>query len=286
MTNLTEIIYFGFELEMLHAHLQAHHPFVNHTIVVECPNTTTGIPKPCLFNENKSKFSKFNIEHIILPASTFPIATQTYNEFKHQDNNWKKTMQPYASFGADWVWHNDTDEILSETFLFSFRSTLNEVGPEVRTINYHLSQRSPYVNMFNGIFHVHRMHRAGPDYVYPKDFRRVTFPDTETNGGRNEIGWHFTNCFSNAEELYWKVKCRNWLVPEVSIQTCEEALKLGLYNLKDPKFDSIRNIIPPDPGHAADSSWGLPNYIMQNPEKFPIWLGDGHESGLLHFGSR
>ena len=269
--KIVEVIYFGFELDLLEAHLENHQHHGGRIIVVECEHTTTGVPKPLMFKENQDRFARFNVEHVVFPGSTFPIQTKTFNEFKHQDSNAKKLMQRYLSLEVDWIFHSDTDEILDRASLARMPNFLEAMDSDTRCVHHHLLQRSPYINIDAGIFHVHRIHRAGADFVYPKAVKRQGIPDTETNYGGNPIGWHFTNCFSNPLELYWKIKTRNWLVPEQTLEFCQEVFRLGFDNLQDPKFDCIRPIFPV--GRAKTLAVDLPPYMILNQDKFPFWAG-------------
>ena len=267
--KLAEVIYFGFELDLLEAHLENHKYHEGRLIVVECEHTTTGVPKPLMFKENQDRFSRFNVEHMVFPGSTFPIQTKTFNEFKHQDSNAKKIMQKYLSLETDWVFHSDTDEILDLFSASRLQGSLALMDKDTRCVHHHLWQRSPYINIEAGLFHVHRIHRAGAEFVYPKAVKRQVMPDTKTNDGVNPIGWHFTNCFSNPFELYWKIKTRNWLVPEQTLEFCQEVFRLGFDNLQDPKFDCISPIFP----ESRQKVWAneLPNYMTLNQDHFPLW---------------
>lgn len=269
--KVTEIIYFGFELNLLEAHLHQHQGLMDHTIVVECGHTTTGVPKPLLFEENKARFDKYNVEHIILPDETYPIETKTFLEFKHQDPNGKNIIHPYASFDADWVFHNDTDEIIGTIEWNIGKVRMNTFTEEVQCVHHHLDQRSPYVNALYGKFHVHRIFRAGAKIPAPKSVKRMELIE---DGDQRMAGWHFTNCFSNPEEIYWKIKTRNWLVKEQSMEFCKEIFeafhreKLGYSD-----FDDVRFMFPLGQKEGWCSNWegsNLPKFIKQNRSMFPV----------------
>lgn len=263
--KITEVIYFGFELNLLEAHLEQHKNIMDHIIVVECGRTTTGVPKPLLFEENKERFNKYNVEHIILPDSTYPIETKTFLEFKHQDPNGKNIIHPYASFNADWVFHNDTDEILEPVCWTLGAAKLRVLTDEVKCVHHHLDQRSPFVNLTFGKFHVHRIYRSGDKISAPKQVKRSPLVD------RDYAGWHFTNCFSTPEEIYWKIKCRNWLITEQNMEFCKEIYK-EVYvakNILDSKeFDDVRFMFPTDTGSPKYTD--LPKFMEANREMFPF----------------
>ena len=69
---ITEVIYFLNELEMLEAHLEQHRPFDFRTVIVECPVTISGVKKPLFFRENRKRFERFDLEHVLLPTELFP----------------------------------------------------------------------------------------------------------------------------------------------------------------------------------------------------------------------
>src|SRR5712664_401344 len=57
------------ELELLEIRLFELEPVVDKFVLVEGTHTMQGKEKPLYFDDNKSWFSKYNIEHIIFPTT-------------------------------------------------------------------------------------------------------------------------------------------------------------------------------------------------------------------------
>jgi len=84
------------------------------------------------------------------------------------------------------------------------------------------------------------------------------------------LGWHFTNCFSNPFELYWKIKTRNWILPEKSMQYCEDAFRVGIQNLHlEPEFAELGYFLPTHIGMTSAAGIDVPRFMKQNSDKFP-----------------
>ena len=265
--SLTEIIYFGFELDLLEAHLSQHNPFIDRLVVVECAKTPGGLDKPLLFKENKERFESYNVDYMFLPPEIYPNITKDNVEFIRQERPAKEFVNSKFYGKTDWIWHNDTDEILNIETLASLEDRLRAMPKETQSIHYHLDQRSPLVNAKYGIFHVHRLFRSLEKIPSPKHVKRsALLPEGEL------AGWHFTNCFSSAEELFWKAKCRNWIVGDWSLEDCREAFAWGAYRLKyHSGFKELAALVPNPDEIKPTTLMDLPFFILDNLQKYP-WM--------------
>ena len=122
MKKIHEVIYFSHELDMLECHLEEHQSFVDKFFIKESPVWWSGGEKPLVFDQNKERFSRFNIEHIVMPASEFDLSIPTQfpkEEFKKWFDVRRSNRQQSRYYrwddiqkGAAFVISMDTDEIL------------------------------------------------------------------------------------------------------------------------------------------------------------------------------
>lgn len=265
--KITEVIYFGYELNLLECHLAAHRPYVDRIIVAESPVTVSGIPKPLFFQENKERFQKYGVEHEIIPPELFPRAP-AWKVFRVQDHVKNEYMHPRINKGADWVLHSDTDEILNPTHFPEIINTLSNS-------NWHyalhkLTQYCTYVNMRMGTVDVYRWVKAEIPYkAYVKNTPRGKVC-------ADRAGWHFHNVFSSPVELYWKAKNREFWIPSFTMEQAELIMsKLGeihtLTNNDIPDIDKIQERFLHDKVALEDlaPATEMPEFVQNNLNLFP-----------------
>ncbi len=274
--KINEIVYFCNEYDLLEAHLDTHAPYVEKFFVAESEVTVSGLPKPLFFEMNKERYSRFNIEHIIIPPDLQP-KTEGWPDFRIQDHEKNKYVHPIASEGCDWVQHSDIDEII-KPHNYAKGLLILDAHPEWKHSCYHLKQAKTYVNCKQCKVHVYRFVKANPGQYEegPKGTPRGTFKE-------GQIGWHFHNCFSNADEFWWKCLNRNWFfggwdnVP--TLEDCEWLLdRLGTtHAMTDDDFlniASIHQFIGDTPEvmekRARPILW-LPQWMQDNIERFPYY---------------
>jgi len=103
------------ELELLYFRLEELDPYVDYFVIVESPETFTGIPKPLYFENNKIKFKKFlpKIKHIIAPINNTGANNST-NYWKRetaQKNHIYKGIVKLKPDKNDIIIYSDLDEI-------------------------------------------------------------------------------------------------------------------------------------------------------------------------------
>lgn len=267
--KITEVIYFGYELDMLECHIATHRPCVDRIVIAESPITVSGLPKPMFFQENKERFRKYDVEHEIIPAELFPRASD-FRGFRIQDHVKNDYMHPRVQKGTDWIMHTDTDEILNPVHFPEVKETLR--NNDWHYAQHSLAQYCTYMNMRMGGVDVYRWVRSDVPYkAYVKNTPRGKV-------GTGKIGWHFHNVFSSPAELYWKAKNREWWVPSLTMQQAELVMgKLGsIHTLTDkdvPYMDKIQgfflhdNVAPEDVVPLTE----LPQFMQDNQHLFPVY---------------
>lgn len=277
--KINEIIFVCNELDMLEVHLEAHAPFVERFLIAESETTVSGLDKPLFFKENKERFAKWGdkLVHVEIPPDIHSRTTG-WSDFRIQDHAKNQYVHPIACEGADYVQHSDCDEILYPMEHAIGLNTL-EAHPDWLFACYKLRQSKTYVNCIQKKVNVYRYVKANKDgyLLSPKGQPRGA---TVTGAA----GWHFHNCFSSVDELYWKVLNRNWMfggwdnVP--TREQCELVWnRLGsIYTItKDevPQIDEIRSSIlydEPELMKARAQPMGyLPLAMQDRIERFPYY---------------
>src|SRR5690349_6357108 len=98
------------ELDLLEVRLYELEPVVDKFVLVEATHTHQGREKPLYFDENKSWFNKYNVQHIIIPTKfpKNPTAQQVWeNEIWQRDH----IADGFTTFRDDIGMVSDIDEI-------------------------------------------------------------------------------------------------------------------------------------------------------------------------------
>jgi len=196
---ITEAIYVANEIDLLEAHLEQHRPWGWRTVVVEAERSHSGMPKPLFFHENRKRFERFDVEHIVQPNEIFslvdgPLDGQ-YRKF--QNNDWARRTWMQENFDAKnpWIFHSDVDEILAKP---------PEDFDDVDYVGFNFSQYMAQVNRC-----VNRRHqgwRMTRSHVTVEMLPKVKKHSRRTYRG----GWHFTACPSSPEEARFQAQVRPW----------------------------------------------------------------------------
>lgn len=275
---VTEVINFTHELDLLEAHLDEHQHFIDRIVVVESGKTYSGMEKPLYFEENKERFSRFNIEHEVVPSELHVPIPAKYGEdekkrwFDERRNN-RERQQKYIfnkyKKDCNYLCNTDVDEIWS-------RTTWNRVT-DLMALDF--CYIIPSVKRF---FYFVDWGCSGS-----KNWR-ITRSDMETHvrqkgtkrGGTMRVGWHFTSCFKDPVDLWMK-----------GVGLAQSCGYLGWANVPDPDecaamladgtipfvnqriTERLKTVMSKD-----DLDW-LPPYMRNNPELWP-WLDDRFREGL------
>lgn len=191
---ITEVIQFSNELALLEAHLDHHRPWGWRTVIVESDRTIMGTPKELIFEANRERFERFDVEYIKMPGEVFKPAAG-YRQMR--DNDWLKRTWMHENFDPKnpWMLYADVDEIIAE------EPTDFE---HVDYVGFLLDERMAQVNRRTRytpeVFRIHRSNLTPAQIQRPKELQRKVIRG----------GWHFTNCPSVPEEMIIKAQCRHW----------------------------------------------------------------------------
>lgn len=280
MVKITEVIYYGFESELLEAHLAEHRPYVDRMIIAEAACTTTGYPKPLFAKDNWSRYETYDVEHIEIPSSLYKpvIAPPWGTNFRIQDSYKKRYVHPKVCAGADWIFHNDTDEIMANDSWPIIREKLGQ-NPQWRAAQGYPKLMYGFVNLKakSRDRHSWRWFRSTQDYdlCYLKGLPRGAIAPT------GALGWHFHNCYSTPEDLYWAAWNRlEWWdgpvnVPDMAFWRDIFAKRGQVY--KEPNsavMASIKAFLINDAPEFIQNRLipiaSLPKYIQDNIQLFPV----------------
>jgi len=278
MSKITEVVYFGFELELLEAHIAEHRQHVDRLIVAEQQLTSTGYPKPLFARDNRSRFEKYDVELVEVPTDGYQKIVPETNRpgfpfegrLIHQEKIKKRFMHPIVRSGVDYVLHSDTDEIITEWD--KVKATLDEGKGINDHVGIGLTETSGYVNVKSGHRDVYRFARAVEGFDPSHALKSL--PRGFVAG---HCGWHFSMCCSRLEEYYWKWLNRtdDWGSYGDTPPTLLAALpKLSWYlSNMGPTTDPMlifagKHFAVPTPENVVELS-DLPSFIGENINLFP-----------------
>jgi beta-1,4-mannosyl-glycoprotein beta-1,4-N-acetylglucosaminyltransferase len=276
--RVVEVISMFQEVDLLEAHLTESQHWADQIYVIESPMTFSGQPKRMYFEENKKRFSRFNVEHLVTPPDVFTAipsvyppeeATHWYRERRKNRNKNRQYHWDFIRKSADYAYMNDVDEFVSGLHWPIVQETLDEcpLYVSVRTRRF-----NNWINCLGSSQTQWRITRCDQESF---EVRKGTFRKEI----RQEAGWHFTNCFSTADQWLKNLGiCNHMNVPASEIPTKEE-IQVRLAGLRDPFHGGclqrgIQEIMPKD-----DLSW-LPVWMQVNRHLFP-WLHNDMVPGYI-----
>lgn len=273
--RIHEVIYFTHELDMLEAHLEEHANFVDKFYIKESPVLWTGVEKPLIFSDNLDRFSRFNVEPMLIPKEEFNCeipATFPEEEHKKWFDVRRSNRQRSRTYrwdditsGSDYTLSTDADEIIDSRRAKGLLDLLP--SREYEHIAIKLTQSQFWVNALGKKLAIYRVFRSDvPNRSQVKGFPRTTTP---------LIGWHFTNCY-DPEGIRTKTMgitthygiCGVEQVPNV------ENIAKSLEENKNPfrrrwaGGKLVKDVEEIDKGKKEGLDWA-PKFMRENPELFP-----------------
>ncbi len=282
--RIHEVIYFTHELDMLEAHLEEHQHFVDKFFIKESACLWSGPSKKLHFDENRDRFSRFNIEPMVIPNSEFDLnipAQFSKKQFKHyhdirRDNRTKSRTYRWDDIrrGCDWVMSMDCDEIIDSRQKDRFLSGLTS---EYEHVSVPLVQYQYYINMKGHGLNLWRVFRSDVPH-------RMNVKGRPRRSIEVRIGGHYTNCYLSGEEIRTKALgiLTHYGYSGVSEVPSAEDIELSLKARVNPFCtywtdgeisgtlggrDTIHLLlgeITPDLDHA-------PKFMRDNPNLFPVY---------------
>jgi hypothetical protein len=279
-----EVIYFSHELDMLEAHLEEHQHFVDKFFLKESPVWWSGLEKPLIFDKNRARFSRFNIEYMMIPSNYFDLSIprsfpkEEFKKWFDVRRNNRHLSRVYRwediSKGSDYVMSMDCDEIIDSRRYKHLTKHMKSKQYEHLTIK--IQQSQYWVNCPGRKLDLYRVFRGDIPY-------RATVKHRPRWGSEVCIGWHFTNCYS-PEEIRMKATgitthygiCGVDNVP--STDEIEKSLKTGhdpfLTRWSQGKLVERNGLVSPSRvSSKVDRDWA-PKFIRENPDKFPWYEED------------
>lgn len=284
MKSTIELINFLHEVDLLEVHLEEHSKFIDKIVVIESEVTYSGMPKPLYFEENKERFSRFNVIHEVIPSDLFIKIPSSYKESEHKKwmNSRRENRETQQSYifnkyrkEADYVCNTDTDEIWSVNRWQSIVDLMEEdycyIIPKCRRFFY-------FIDFPSRIDYYYRISRSDMDtHVRQKGFKR---------GSTNlEVGWHFSTCFKDPVDIWMKgvgiaqsIGYLGWEnVP--TPKECSKMINSGILPFLNQKINPYRGVMSKD-----NLSW-LPTLMQKCPDKYP-WLDEKYRNNKSIFNWR
>jgi beta-1,4-mannosyl-glycoprotein beta-1,4-N-acetylglucosaminyltransferase len=211
------------ELDLLEYRLNVLESVVDYFVIVESTLTFTGEPKELYYSQNKDRFSRFNIIHIVV--DDFPFQTvNVLNEEQWKNERFQRNCITRGLLSAspdDVIIISDIDEIPNPSIDFKSITEL-----------YSLEQHFFYYTLHNRMDHL---------WYFPKvlPFKLITTCDEIRNTSAKVIqngGWHLSY-FGNVD--FVKNKIKNFSHQEFNN---EKVLNNIYENMKNSKDLFDRNI--------------------------------------------
>lgn len=186
MGDIIDGFIFYNELELLEIRLYELEPVVDKFVLVEATHTHQGHDKPLYFDENKSWFQRYNVQHIVVPTlhPKEPTAQEVWRNEDWQRNHIADGM---TDFRDDVGMISDVDEIPSREFIAQLPKIRTAMKVRQRMSYYAMNTVSPdmewYGTMIAPTITIKR--------VTPQALRNcIHDPATPSNFGLG--GWHFS----------------------------------------------------------------------------------------------
>lgn len=241
------------ELELLEIRLYELEPVVDKFVLVEATHTHQGGEKPLYFDDHKSWFNKYNIQHIIVPTlqPNKPTAKEVWENEIWQRNH---IADGFTDFRDDIGMVSDVDEIPSREFVKQL--------PKIRTV-WKVKQRMSYYAM-NTV--ANDMEWYGTVIAPTITVKKVTPQvlrdcrnDPRTPTGTGYGGWHFSY-LGTPEFISDKLQAfthSEYNTPEFTdVERIRQRIAAGEDILgRGYKFDKIDSTI-------------YPHLVKEDPERF------------------
>jgi len=263
MVNVTEVIHFNDELNLLEAHIVEASKYAQRVVVKEAPITWNGDPKPLHATNNWDRYSKYpKAEIMVIPAEEFEANPQNIADNRVNETATRKYGWLDVSDGADYVIECDVDEIIDPERYHELEALMAK--GEYLHILTRYRNFIWFMNNYTKKHEEYRVFKTGePELcLYPKGRPRT---------GTNIIGWHFSGCGENLKSKYASMSWIYGFSPEFAeSQDWEEMRK----NREQPaRGESVqRKILSGQVDLEVDLST-YPEFIRKNPELFP-WYGE------------
>lgn len=232
-------------LDVLEIRLNSLEPYVDRFVICESPYDMVGKKKPLHFKNNKDRFSKFNITHLVVHDHLDHMGgwTPYYYQIDYM-------MQ--ALGGEDMVMLSDFDEIpnLSDYML--------QEGIFLQELYYY------YLNMYTG-----KAAWKGTVAIKKKNIKKLS-DVRQFRKKYNPIGtgWHFSY-MNTPEEIVEKIEafCHRELdTPDIKMKIAEN--KKNLVDPYNRKRHKLTQKMPSGP------SW-----LIENKERYPhLWINGQRDS--------
>ena len=264
---ITEAISMCNELDLLEAHLEESQHWADRIVIIESPVTFTSIPKPMYFDENRERFKRFNVEHLVTPPEIFEKIPYSYT--KEEERQWFKARRNNRNLNRQFHWdelRKDTDYVyLNDVDEFISRDGWKHLNALLKPNYYHyiaitLQRYDYFVNAKCSVQEQYRITRTDKTIF---NMVRGT-PRTATPN----IGWHFTNCMNavNIQRKIYGICCHIGMSPEEvpSVEEIQKRLDAGIepatgVNLYAEVLEFLSK---------EDLSWA-PKFMQDNIEMFP-----------------
>lgn len=252
------------EFDVLEVRLNSLAPYVDRFVLLEAPVTQRGTSKPLFYADNKERFSKFNITHII--ADNF-VSVNTWDIEKHQRNLLAQGVEDLS--GEDIVLFSDSDEIPN---LEKYK--IGQEGVFCQQMFYfYFNYRVKPSNAWMGTIAIKKKNISSFQRIRDRRKNRMQrfYPDTPDE----QFGWHFSSTGSVEQMMY---KFDSFAHTDTDNPITRQKIKENRENLRDPWYKVWSN-------HSSLRPMWIempkgPKWLLDNREKYEhLFLKEGKGDG-------
>lgn len=191
------------ELDTLEIRLNTLAPYVDEFVLAECAVTHSGNPKRLYFDENKERFSKFNITHLVIPV---------INGTSWEREEYGREYLMNAIPKDEMVLISDVDEIPDMS------TYTGEEGVFEQSVYYYFVNCFTGVNNWRGTVAV----KNPPSVRYTRENKK----NYKVVGG----GWHFST-LGSVDDIKYKIE--SFLHTEMNTKEYKDSIANNRKNLMD-----------------------------------------------------
>jgi beta-1,4-mannosyl-glycoprotein beta-1,4-N-acetylglucosaminyltransferase len=279
--KIFDVFPFFNELDILEIRLNILDPYVDYFILSEATKTFSGLEKPLFYQENKSRFEKFNhkIIHNIIEDTTLPNL-HAYQRDVFQKNNIKNIILNNIKDDDAIIW-SDIDEVPNPEAIEDLEDYFEQ------NAIFHFAQENcmGYLNLVevSGIIcsmtpdwdYIDRSRWLGTKIFGKSILEKYTLSELRSKQ-KNEKnyrifpgGWHWSYVGSEGlsveERVLKKIQCA------AHVELNNEQIKKNVSRVKDNRDPLGRDYAVYNIVELNDS---YPKYILENKEKYSYLIKD------------
>jgi hypothetical protein len=280
MTKIYDCFTFYNELDLLEIRLQELYNIIDHFVIVESNQTFTNRAKPFLFEENKSRYSRYLDKIIHVKVEDMPGSANAWDNERHQRNAILRGISTATK--NDIIIVSDCDEILRAQAVAHLRNSGNTLfGLRMPLFNFKFNYMRATPNHYD-IWAMAARKELLDDWT-PDTLRGMRFNFThlghqvQWNGLEmiEHAGWHFGYLGDNE---YLKDKAQSFSHTEVNTSEFLEQIDIEASIRERKEWDRKQS----HQYAIVELDNYFPEYLIKNKDKYSNYILDNSESTVYN----